>query len=76
MSPTVRSLAISFALVALVSCGYRTHAGGTTTRMRWSSGPEMRTIEIRGSVEFADDDRDVKKISPGGSLSIEDGSWL
>lgn len=76
MPLSVRFLAITMMLAALVSCDHRAHAGGITTRMRWSSGTETRTIEIRGSVEFADDDRDVKTISPGGSLSIEDGNWL
>ena len=31
---------------------------------------------MRGSVEFTDDDRDVKSISPGGFVSFEDGNWL
>src|SRR5688572_14765517 len=46
------------------------------TKVRWSSGLENRTVEVRGSVDFTDDDRDVKSISPGGSISIEVGNWL
>lgn len=77
--PLSRSLAVSFVplvLFVLACCGCRTHTHRSTTTMRWSSDGLTRTIEMRGSIEFADDDRDVKVISPGGSLSIEDGNWL
>ena len=64
MSPSTRSSAILLAVVtlaALALCGCTAHADQTTTTMRWSSGLETRTLQVRGSVEFADDDRDVKE---------------
>jgi hypothetical protein len=78
MSPSARSLAILFALVIVVVLappGTSAPSDGTT-RMRWSSGIGSRSFEARGSVEFTDDDRDVKTISPGGYILIEEGSWL
>jgi hypothetical protein len=78
MSPSARSLAIAFALVILLVLA--PHGTGEpsdgTTRIRWHSGFASRSFEARGSVEFTGDDRDVKTISPGGYILIEEGSWL
>src|SRR5687767_10442589 len=74
--PPLHSLAILSVAVVLICCGCGAHADRHTTTMRWSSDGFSRTVEVRGSVEFTDDDRDVKTISPGGSFSIEDGNWL
>jgi hypothetical protein len=57
-----RSLAIAFALVIVVVLappGTDAPSDGTT-RMPWISGFGSRSFEARGSVEFAEDDRDVK----------------
>jgi hypothetical protein len=45
-------------------------------RIRNSSGFASRSFEARGSIEFTDDDRDVKTISLGGYVLIEIGTWL
>jgi beta-lactamase regulating signal transducer with metallopeptidase domain len=44
--------------------------------MRWSNGKERLEIDVRGRVEFTDDDSDVKSLSPGGRLRIKDGGWF
>lgn len=43
-----------------------------TTRNGWTS----LSVKIDGAIEFTDDDRDVKSLSPGGHFRIEEGSWL
>jgi hypothetical protein len=43
-----------------------------TTRSGWSS----LSVKIDGAIEFTDDDRDVKSLSPGGHFRVEEGSWL
>src|SRR5262245_2791358 len=78
MSSALRSLAIALALVILAVLafpGMGAPSGGTT-RMRWCSGFGGRSYETRGSIEFTDDDHDVKAISPGGYVLIQEGSWL
>jgi hypothetical protein len=43
-----------------------------TTRNGWTS----LSVKIDGTVEFTDDDHDVKSLSPGGHFRVEDGTWL
>jgi len=43
-----------------------------TTRNGWTSF----SVKIDGSIEFTDDDRDIKSLSPGGHFRMEEGSWL
>jgi len=43
-----------------------------TTRNGWTS----ISVKIDGTVEFTDDDRDVKSLSPGGHFRVEEGTWL
>ncbi len=33
-------------------------------------------MKIDGAIEFTDDDRDVKSLSPGGHFRMEEGTWL
>src|SRR5262245_7208397 len=77
MSPP-RLFAIVCALIVVVVLAL--HGTGApadaTSRMHWSSGLDSRSFEVRGSVEFSDDDRDVTSLSPGGFIRIEEGSWL
>jgi beta-lactamase regulating signal transducer with metallopeptidase domain len=43
-----------------------------TTRNGWSS----LSVKVDGAIEFTDDDRDVKSLSPGGHFRVEEGTWL
>ena len=43
-----------------------------TTRNGWTS----LSLKVDGAIEFTDDDRDVKSLSPGGHFRIEEGTWL
>jgi beta-lactamase regulating signal transducer with metallopeptidase domain len=43
-----------------------------TTRNGWTS----LSVKIDGAIEFTDDDRDVKSLSPGGHFRLEEGTWL
>jgi hypothetical protein len=42
----------------------------------WSSNGQKVEIRYTGEVEFSDDDADVKRMSPGGSIRISDNTWL
>jgi beta-lactamase regulating signal transducer with metallopeptidase domain len=43
-----------------------------TTRNGWTS----LSVKVDGAIEFTDDDRDVKSLSPGGHFRAEEGTWL
>jgi hypothetical protein len=43
-----------------------------TTRNGWTS----LSVKVDGTVEFTDDDRDVKSLSPSGHFRVEEGTWL
>ena len=42
----------------------------------WSNDGEKLEVNYKGTIEFTDDDMDVKALSPGGSLRIRDGGWI
>jgi beta-lactamase regulating signal transducer with metallopeptidase domain len=46
------------------------------TEMKNSNGWTSTSVKVDGTVEFTDDDRDVKSLSPGGHFRIEEGTWL
>ncbi len=46
-------------------------AGRSQTRIRWSHNGLGTDLNIDGEVEFTDDDRDVKSISPNGYFILE-----
>ncbi len=48
-------------------------AHGTYT---WSNNGQKLEVRYDGDVEFSDDDMDVKRLSPGGSLRIRDGGMM
>jgi len=78
MSLSARSLSIFFAMVVAIALAPQCSGAPSdeTIRIRNSSGFASRSFEARGSIEFTDDDRDVKTISPGGYVLIEAGTWL
>ena len=45
------------------------------TKARWQEGSRTFALEVTGSVEFTDDDRDVKSLSPYGRFSIVESRW-
>jgi hypothetical protein len=51
-------------------------SGETHTEMTNRNGLTSLSVKIDGIVEFTDDDRDVKSLSPGGHFRVEEGSWL
>ena len=42
----------------------------------WSNGGEKVEVSYNGSIEFTDDDTDVKSLGPHGWLKISDGKWF
>lgn len=56
----------------LSSCNGPCDMGGSC----WSSTVNGITVQMRGTAEFTDDDRDVKSLTPGGILRIQEGNWF
>ncbi|HEX4320820.1 MAG TPA: M56 family metallopeptidase [Acidobacteriaceae bacterium] len=48
----------------------------THMEMTTRNGLTSLSVKIDGAVEFTDDDRDVKSLSPGGHFRMEEGTWL
>ena len=48
----------------------------THTEMVTRNGWNSLTLKIDGTVEFTDDDRDVKTLSPNGRFRLEEGRWF
>ena len=44
--------------------------------MTTRNGMTSLSMKVDGAIEFTDDDRDVKSLSPGGHFRMEEGSWL
>ena len=44
--------------------------------MTTRNGLTSLSVKIDGAIEFTDDDRDVKSLSPGGHFRMEEGTWL
>ena len=42
----------------------------------WSHNGDKIEVDYKGTLEFTDDDTDIKTLSPYGSLKIKDGGWL
>ena len=60
-----------------VSDGFASGQGGRThANFSWSDGMRRLQVQIDGEIEFTDDDADVKRLSPGGSLRIYEGGLL
>jgi beta-lactamase regulating signal transducer with metallopeptidase domain len=51
-------------------------SGETHMNMTTSNGWSSLTVKLDGVIEFTDDDRDVKLLSPGGHFRLEEGTWL
>jgi beta-lactamase regulating signal transducer with metallopeptidase domain len=44
------------------------------SRMQWRDGLRSMTLDLDGEIEFTDDDRDIRKISPNGRFVMETSS--
>src|SRR5262245_10853045 len=78
MSRSIRLLSIFLAIVGVVvlapQCTTAPFDG--TVKIRMSSCFASRWFTMRGTIDFADDDRAVKTISQGGYIRIEEGNWF
>ena len=54
----------------------RSKRAQSSGNMTWSHNGETLEVNYRGDVEFSDDDKDIKSLTPGGWLRIKDGGWL
>jgi beta-lactamase regulating signal transducer with metallopeptidase domain len=48
----------------------------THMEFRTQNGWTSLKVKIDGAIEFTDDDRDVKSLSPHGRFTVEEGSWF
>ena len=53
--------------------GVRQRRGQSSGNFTWSNDDQKLEVQYRGEVEFADDDRDVTRLEPGGYLTLSDG---
>ena len=51
-------------------------AGSEYSQYGWTEGTRRLEINVRGAVEFSDDDRDVKSLTPGGYFQVEENRFL
>jgi beta-lactamase regulating signal transducer with metallopeptidase domain len=51
-------------------------SGETHMEMTTRDGSTSLNVKIDGAIEFTDDDRDIKSLSPGGHFWMEEGTWL
>jgi hypothetical protein len=51
-------------------------SGETHIEMTTREGATSLSVKVDGAIEFTDDDRDIKSLSPGGLFRIEEGTWL
>ena len=58
-------------LPALASTQAR--GGQRDVTMSWSNNGQRMEVRFEGEIEFTDDDRDVKRLSPGGLMRIKEG---
>ena len=47
--------------------------GQRDVTMSWSNNGQRMEVRFEGEIEFTDDDRDVKRLSPGGLMRIKEG---
>jgi beta-lactamase regulating signal transducer with metallopeptidase domain len=50
--------------------------GETHTEMVNRNGWNSLTLKVNGTIEFTDDDRDIKTLSPNGDFRLEEGRWF
>jgi hypothetical protein len=62
------SLWLAVPALALAGSGYEQYS--------WTDGTRRLEVNVRGTVEFSDDDRDVKTLSPGGYFQVEESRLL
>ena len=62
------SLLLAVPALALAGTGY--------TQYCWTEGTRRLEVNVRGAVEFSDDDRDVKSLSSGGYFQVEESRLL
>lgn len=48
------------------------HTSGEDTRIRWIHNGRSVELRMDGSVEFSDDETEVRRVSPGGRFSLEE----
>jgi beta-lactamase regulating signal transducer with metallopeptidase domain len=65
----------SMASVAPMAAVGAPQNGETHMEMTTHNGWTSLSVKLDGAIEFTDDDRDVKSLSPGGHFRIEEGTW-
>ena len=70
------ALAASSAAIAESAQSTTLSTGKGSGNFIWSNNGAKLEINYSGEIEFTDDDADVKRLSPGGSMRIKDGGWF
>jgi hypothetical protein len=75
-STLVASSAPSPSFSAPIAPAAAQQSSETHMEMTTRNGFTSLSVKIDGAIEFTDDDRDVKSLSPGGHFRMEEGSWF
>jgi beta-lactamase regulating signal transducer with metallopeptidase domain len=71
-----QSEALSATAALAPAGGFVIGGGQSHGNFSWSNNGEKLEVRYDGEIEFTDDDTDVKRLSPGGSLRIKEGGVL
>lgn len=74
--PTLVALSAPPSPRAPVAPAESQQSGETHTEITIRTGLTSLSVKVDGVIEFTDDDRDVKSLSPGGHFRMEEGAWL
>jgi len=74
--PTLLALSAPPAPRAPIAPAESQQSGETHTEITIRNGLTLLSVKVDGAIEFTDDDRDVKSVSPGGHFRMEEGTWL
>jgi len=71
-----QSEALSATAALTPGAGFAIGGGQSHGNFSWSNNGEKLEVRYDGEIEFTDDDTDVKRLSPGGSLRIKEGGMF
>ena len=64
------------AFLLLIACSTASLPASPRAEYCWTEGTRRFEVSARGSIEFSDDDRDVKSLSPNGYFRVEENFLL
>src|SRR6266568_7730517 len=75
MKRLLLALSSSLILLAVIFTAAVGESSHGNSKSKWQEGSRSIELEVTGTVEFTDDDRDVKTLSPYGRFSLKESRW-